>query len=63
MEIVIVDNNIASQKAAEKSGAQFEGVLHNRMRVRDEVFDAAMYSLTPANFGLELDTISDAVIN
>jgi RimJ/RimL family protein N-acetyltransferase len=35
---------------AEKSGARQEGVLRNRMRVRDDIFDAIMYSLVPEDF-------------
>jgi RimJ/RimL family protein N-acetyltransferase len=49
-EIVIATGNIASQRAAQKAGAHYEGILLNRMVVRTEVFDAAMYSLTPADF-------------
>ena len=51
-EIVIAKGNIASQRAAQKAGAHFEGILLNRMVVRAEVYDAVMYSLTPADFGL-----------
>ena len=51
-EIVIAAGNIASQRAAQKAGAHYEGLLLNRMVVRTDVYDAAMYSLTPADFGL-----------
>jgi ribosomal-protein-serine acetyltransferase len=51
-EIVIATGNLASQRAAQKAGAHYEGILLNRMVVRTEVFDAVMYSLTPADFGL-----------
>lgn len=51
-EIVIATGNIASQRAAEKAGAHHEGILLNRMVVRTQVYDAVMYSLTPADFGL-----------
>jgi ribosomal-protein-serine acetyltransferase len=51
-EIVIATGNIASQRAAQKAGAHYEGILLNRMIVRAEVLDAVMYSLTPVDFGL-----------
>lgn len=46
-EIVIAAENIASQRVAQKAGARYEGLLLNRMVVRTEIYDAAMYSLTP----------------
>ena len=49
-EIVIAMGNLASQKAALKAGAHFEGILKNRMVVRTAVFDAVMYSLSPEDF-------------
>jgi RimJ/RimL family protein N-acetyltransferase len=51
-EIVIASGNLASQRAAQKAGAHYEGILLNRIVVRTEVYDAVMYSLTPADFGL-----------
>jgi len=48
-EIVIATGNIASQRAAQKAGAHYEGLLLNRIVVRSEVYDAVMYSLTPAD--------------
>lgn len=51
-EIVIAKENLASQRAAQKAGAHYEGILLNRMVVRTEVHDAVMYSLTPADFEL-----------
>lgn len=51
-EIVIAVENIASQRVADKIGAHREGILLNRMVVRNEVHDAAMYSLLPSDFGL-----------
>jgi ribosomal-protein-serine acetyltransferase len=48
-EIVIATGNIASQRAAEKAGAHYEGILHNRIIVREDVYDAVMYSLTLAD--------------
>lgn len=51
-EIVIAAGNIASQRAAQKAGAHYEGILLNRMVVRTDVYDAAMYSFTPSDFDL-----------
>ncbi len=51
-EIVTASGNLASQGAARKAGAHYEGILLNRMVVRTDVYDAAMYSLTPADFDL-----------
>jgi RimJ/RimL family protein N-acetyltransferase len=53
-EIVVAVGNTASLRAAEKSGAQREGVLRNRITVRDKIYDAVMYSLIPQDFGIEL---------
>lgn len=52
IEIVIAVGNLASQRVAQKAGARYEGLLLNRMVVRTNVYDAVMYSLTPADFGL-----------
>lgn len=51
-EIAIARENIASQRAAVKAGAHYEDILPNRMVVRMDVYDAVMYTLTPADFGL-----------
>ena len=53
-EIVVAVGNSASLRAAEKSGAQREGILRNRITVRDQVFDAVLHSLTPQDFGIKL---------
>jgi RimJ/RimL family protein N-acetyltransferase len=53
-EIVTASENIASQRVAQKVGAHFEGILLNRMVVHTDVHDAAMYSLTPADFDLPI---------
>jgi RimJ/RimL family protein N-acetyltransferase len=50
VEIVIAMGNNASKRVAEKVGAHYEGVLLNRMLVREEVYDAWMYSLLPSDF-------------
>lgn len=51
-EIVIAKDNLTSQRVAEKIGAHYEGILLNRMTVREQIHDAHMYSLLPADFGL-----------
>jgi len=53
-EIVVAMDNQASTRVAEKVGATREGVLRNRLVVRGNVFDAAMYSLTPGDFDMEV---------
>src|SRR6266508_1752398 len=52
VEIVMAVGNRASQRVAEKAGAHYEGILHNRMVVGREIYDAHMYSLIPSDFGL-----------
>jgi RimJ/RimL family protein N-acetyltransferase len=39
---------------AEKAGAKREGVLRNRLIVRENVLDAVMWSLIPQDFGISL---------
>ena len=50
-EIVIARENHASKRVAEKVGAHYEGILLNRMTVRENIYDAHMFSLLPADFG------------
>ena len=45
LEIVMLPNNGASRKVAEKAGAKFEGILQKRLIVFDEARDACLYSL------------------
>jgi RimJ/RimL family protein N-acetyltransferase len=52
MEIVIAVGNQASLRVAEKIGAHNEGILLNRIVVGKSIYDAHMYSLVPADFGL-----------
>jgi RimJ/RimL family protein N-acetyltransferase len=52
VEIVIAVGNQASIRVAEKIGAHDEGILLNRMVVGKSIYDAHMYSLVPADFGL-----------
>jgi RimJ/RimL family protein N-acetyltransferase len=47
VEIVVDRRNLASLRAAEKSGATREGLLRNRLRTTDEACDAYMFSLIP----------------
>ena len=49
-EIVVAVGNMPSQRVAEKCGAKREGILRNRLIVREKVFDAVMYSLTPQDY-------------
>ena len=49
IEIVVATANTASQRVAEKLGATCEGVLRNRILVRDRVHDAVMFSLIPSD--------------
>lgn len=51
-EIVIAVGNDASRRVADKIGAHYEGILFNRMTVRERVYDAHMFSLLPTDFGL-----------
>jgi len=51
-EIVVATENKASLRVAEKIGAHYEGILLNRMVVGKAIYDAAMYSLLPSDFGL-----------
>jgi RimJ/RimL family protein N-acetyltransferase len=52
VEVVMAVGNTASRRVAEKAGAHYEGILHNRMVVGREIYDAHMYSLIPSDFGL-----------
>jgi len=49
LEIVAALGNIASQRAAEKAGAEREGTLRKRIRIHGLWHDAAVYSLTRAS--------------
>jgi RimJ/RimL family protein N-acetyltransferase len=53
VEIVAAVQNQASLRTAEKAGARREGLLRNRMVVRDQVYEAVMHSLVPEDFGLK----------
>jgi RimJ/RimL family protein N-acetyltransferase len=51
-EIIVAVGNNPSLRVAKNSGAQREGVLRNRLIVREKEYDAVMHSLTPEDFGL-----------
>ncbi len=53
VEVVVAVSNAASLKVADKIGAQREGVLRDRIIVREQVYDGAMYSFVAQDFGLE----------
>lgn len=53
LEILTALGNVASQRVAEKAGATREGVLRSRLILREQVIDAAMFSLTARDFGKE----------
>jgi RimJ/RimL family protein N-acetyltransferase len=50
VEIFISDHNVASQMAARKSGAHFEGVLRNKIRWDERAYDAHVFSFVPSDF-------------
>jgi RimJ/RimL family protein N-acetyltransferase len=52
VEIVMAVHNAPSRRVAEKADAHYEGVLHNRMVIGRQIYDAHMYSLIPQDFGL-----------
>jgi len=54
-EIVVAVGNKPSLRVAEKTGARREGVLRNRLIVREKVLDAIMHSLTPQDYGLPVE--------
>lgn len=47
IEIVVLPDNLASRRVAEKIGARFECIARNRLQFGDRARDAAMYSLVP----------------
>jgi len=53
VEVAVAEGNHASLRAAEKAGALREGLLRNRIKIRETVHNAWMHSLIPKDFGLE----------
>jgi RimJ/RimL family protein N-acetyltransferase len=49
LEIVAASDNLASRRVAEKAGAHFEGIARQRLLLRGESLDAAVYSLVAAD--------------
>lgn len=49
-EIVIAIGNLASQRVAQKAGSHYEGILKDRVVIRTDIFDAAIYSFSPSDF-------------
>jgi RimJ/RimL family protein N-acetyltransferase len=49
IEVVVAVSNEKSLRAAEKAGAKREGVLRNRLAIRDKACDAVMHSLIPGD--------------
>jgi RimJ/RimL family protein N-acetyltransferase len=58
VEIIVSVHNIPSLRAAEKAGAHREGILRNRLIIRDQVHDVVMHSLIPADFSLPMPGLS-----
>jgi ribosomal-protein-serine acetyltransferase len=50
IEIVVAVGNERSLRAAAKAGAKLEGILRNRLAMRDKAYDAVMHSLVPEDF-------------
>lgn len=46
LEIIMATHNAASRAVAIKSGADYEGVLKNRLELHGELFPAYLYSIT-----------------
>jgi RimJ/RimL family protein N-acetyltransferase len=57
VEIVVVVGNQPSLRVAQKCGAKREGLLRNRLIVREKVLDAVMHSLTPQDFGISPEAV------
>ena len=51
LEIVVLPDNAASRRVAEKLGARFECVARSRLQWRGDARDAAVYALLPADLG------------
>jgi ribosomal-protein-serine acetyltransferase len=51
IEIVALPDNRPSRRTAEKLGARFEAVARQRLWVREQACDAAVYALIPQDLG------------
>jgi RimJ/RimL family protein N-acetyltransferase len=49
IEILVATGNQRSLRVAEKVGAKREGILRNRITIRDKVHDGVMHSLIPGD--------------
>lgn len=45
VELIIALDNLPSQRVAEKVGARYEGILHDRLKLRHGLVDAHLYAL------------------
>jgi RimJ/RimL family protein N-acetyltransferase len=52
IEIVVLPDNHASRRTAERAGARFEALARHRVWIRDEARDAAVYALVPGDLRL-----------
>ena len=53
IEIVVATGNKASQRVAEKLGAQREGLMRKRLMIRDEMHDAVVFGVLRDELKLE----------
>jgi RimJ/RimL family protein N-acetyltransferase len=49
VEVIVAITNLPSQKVAIKTGATFEAILKNRIRINGQAIDAHMYAFTKNN--------------
>ena len=49
IEIAAIPSNVASRRVAERAGAKFEAVVRNRLVMHGNAYDAALYSIVPAD--------------
>ena len=49
IEIIVMPDNQASRRTAEKTGAHFEAIARHRLWAHGHAHDAAVYGLTPAD--------------
>jgi ribosomal-protein-serine acetyltransferase len=53
VEILVAVDNYPSQRVAERANATCEGILHNRLWLRDRAHDAVCYSFVREGSGLQ----------